>query len=464
VGGAGRDALTPKKPAGATASHAYPPDPMDETEVAPPTASPRRVKSVPGAQAIKRNTLEVLVFRALSTPLSFLLVVLQSHLLHASGRGTIVLAILTVTLFSRVLGDLGTAATNAIGEGDADVGEVTAQSLRVSLAFGIAASVVVVAVGRLASDIGLDLAIIAALALAPSIVTRTLSGILLGLARVRLWNYLQATPPVVQIAAFIVLVYQPLHLGLRGAIIAYTLGHAAAATIGIVATAPIWWRWLMTRRPRGSGRELLSLALAMGVANVVTLLSYRIELFILNQKVSKVEVGIYTNSVTVAESLWLVTTAFATAVWAPAIHESEERASALIVRSALKALLFITAAAGAVAVLVPFVVPRLFGDEFSDSVGPTLLLVPGIVLYGPVAILTIYLSVRKERAILAMTGPVVSLVLTALLAFLLIPHHGANGAAIASSIGYVVSALVVWGIFVYVAGLRWHGRSRVAAT
>jgi O-antigen/teichoic acid export membrane protein len=442
----------------------YPPDPLDEREVAPPVATTHRVKHIPGAgdETMKRNTLEVLIFRALSTPLAFLLIVVQSHYLHASGRGTIVLTVLTVTVFSRLLGDLGTATTNEIREGDEDVGHLTASALRLGLGLGIACSVIVIAVGRLASDVGLDLAIIAALALVPSIVTRTLSGVLLGLARVRLWNYLQVTPAVVSLTAFFVFVVL-LDLGVRGAIMAWTLGHVTAATIGVIMTGRLWRPWLTKRRPRGSGRALLRLALAMGAANVITLASYRIELFILDHYEPRKEVGIYSIAVAVAESLWLVTTAFATAVWAPAIHESEERATLLIARSALKALLFIGAAAVAAALLIPFVVPLVFRrEEFTEAVDPALLLLPGIVLYGPVAILTVYLSARRGQAVLALMGPVVSLIVTTALAFALIPSQGTHGAAIASSAGYVVSALVAWIVFIRVAGLRWLGQIRVA--
>lgn len=466
LGGAFRDALTPDKPAGRDVGVAYPPDPLDEREVAPPVATPHRVERIPGAgeETMKRNTLEVLLFRGLSTPLAFLLIVVQSHYLHASGRGTIVLTVLTVTVFSRLLGDLGTATTNEIREGDEDVGDLTAGALRLGVGLGVLCSVIVVIVGTTASDVGLDLAVIASLALVPSILTRTLSGVLLGLARVRLWNYLQVTPALVSFTGFFVLVVL-FDLGVRGAIIAWTLGHVTAATIGVFATAPLWWRWLTTRRPRGSGRALLRLALAMGAANVITLASYRVELFILDHYEARDEVGVYSIAVAVAESLWLVTTAYATAVWAPAIHESEERATLLIARSALKALVLIGAAAGAAALLIPFVVPLVFRDDnFTDAVDPALLLLPGIVLYGPVAILTVYLSARRGRGVLALTGPLVSFVVTSVLAIALIPDHGTHGAALASSAGYVVSALVAWFVFIRVAGLRWLGRLRMAPT
>jgi Na+-driven multidrug efflux pump len=74
----------------------------------------------------------------------------------------------------------------------------------------------------------------------------------------------------------------------------------------------------------------------------------------------------------------------------------------------------------------------------------------------------VYLSARRGRAVLALAGPAVSLVVTTALAFALIPDQGPKGAALASSAGYVVSALVAWIVFIRVAGMGWLGRLRVA--
>ena len=442
---------------------AYTPDPLDEQDHTPPVASPQMIKRVPGAESVKKNTLEVLLFRGFATPLALLIVVIQSRVLQPSGRGAFVLAVLTVTVFSRLLGDLGTATTNRLSSGEEDLGRLTAGALRLAFGFGLVCSVLIITVGPLASDIGVEIALFAALALTPSLVTRTLCGILLGTANIRLWNWLQITPAVVGFAAFLVLCVA-FDFGVRGAVIAWMLGHVTAATIGMILTRRVWWGGLTKRLPRGSGRALVRLALTMGAANVVTLVNYRIELFILGHYRDLDEVGIYSISVQVAESLWLITTAFATAVWATAIHESEDRAAALIVRSAGKALLYISLAAVAIVVVAPFVLPLIFGEKYEDSVRPTQLLAPGIVLYGPVAILTIYLSVRRGRALLTLAGPIVSLFVTAALALMLIPDRGPNGAAIASSVGYAVSAVVVWMMFIRVAGLRWHARRSVTTT
>src|SRR5919108_2192261 len=83
------------------------------TDIAPPvTPNLVRTQEVATARGAGARAIETLVFRGLSTPLALVLVVLQSRFLHPDGRGAFVLAVLTVTIFSRLLGQLGVAVTS----------------------------------------------------------------------------------------------------------------------------------------------------------------------------------------------------------------------------------------------------------------------------------------------------------------------------------------------------------------
>jgi O-antigen/teichoic acid export membrane protein len=73
-----------------------------------------RSREIPGARDVGRNTIETLLFRGLSTPVALLLVVIQSRFLEPSGRGQFVLVVLSVTILSRLLGQLGLAVTNRL--------------------------------------------------------------------------------------------------------------------------------------------------------------------------------------------------------------------------------------------------------------------------------------------------------------------------------------------------------------
>jgi O-antigen/teichoic acid export membrane protein len=103
--------------------------------------------------------------------------------------------------------------------------------------------------------------------------------------------------------------------------------------------------------------------------------------------------------------------------------------------------------------------PRVFGEKFEPAVSPLMWLLPGILAYGPVSMLSIFVSVRHRRPNLALIGPVASIFVTIGLAYPLIDQFGIDGAAMAASAGYVVSALIAWVMFARLAGLSWLGRA-----
>ncbi len=101
-------------------------------------------------------------------------------------------------------------------------------------------------------------------------------------------------------------------------------------------------------------------------------------------------------------------------------------------------------------------IPSAYGVPTDASGGE---LLPGVVVYGPVSILVVYLSVRCGRPRLSLLVSVIGLVVTAAASIVFIPRYGASGAAVASGIGYAAGGLAAWISFVRVAGLTLLGRS-----
>jgi O-antigen/teichoic acid export membrane protein len=482
------EALAPDRARGTDEEVVFTPDPIDEREFAPPTASPHRVARIPGAKTVKRNTVEVLIFRALSTPLAAALTILQARALGAGGTGQYALAVLTMALFSRLLSELGNATTKEIADRPECLGPVSALALRLCLVFAPLAFVGAVAMtqapGLFGQDksVDLELAILAGVALAPNFIRQTTTGILIALGRIRLWNALQVAPNILSLTGFLVFVRLEgrftipvvdldvhirtgvFDLGVRGAILGWVLAHLVTGTAALVLTREIWWPHIMESVPWETVRGLLTLAFGMGAVNMIIYINYRVEFAFLESFHNDAEMGVYRTAQTVAESLWIITTALATGIWTTVLHEREDRASSTVVRTCLKGILLASGGALVLALLAPYFVPRVFGDEFEASVAPLRWLLPGIVAYGPVAVLSVYVSVRRRQPQYALVGPVLSILVTVGLAFVLVKRHGAEGAAMASSAGYIVCALTFWIMFVRVAGLRWYGRGRPAAT
>lgn len=442
----------------------YTPDSLDEQDNAPPNAEPHLVKRLPGADEIKKNTLESVIFRALATPLSIGLTVLMAHELGPAGVGKYSLAVMTVLLFSRVLSDLGNAATREIGNNEDRVGPVTALALRLCIIFapiGILAAIALTQAPSLfgqSKSIDVELAILAAVAIAPNIIRQTVAGILVGLSRVRLWNYLQIAPGVLAFVGFLIFV-TALDLGVNGAILAWAIGHAITAVAALVLTRRIWLPHLRARLPKKTTLRLLKIALTMGAVNVIVFVNYRVEFAFLEAMRGTEDVGVYKTATQVAEMLWLVTTAIATATWTTVLHEREDRAVSVVVRSCLKGIFYMGIGAVGVAILAPTIVPLVLTKQFADATSPLMWLLPGILFYGPVSILAIYISVRHRRPHYALVGPLISIAVTVGLAYVLIDRYGVDGAAMSTSAGYIVSALVSWIMFVRLAGASWFGRA-----
>ena len=410
-----------------------------------------RSREIPGAKDVGRNTLETLLFRGLSTPVALLLVVIQSRFLAPSGRGQFVLVVLSVTILSRLLGQLGLAVTNRLQEVPAtEVRPLVHRAFAIGAALGALGMAGIVAWGAATPGIGAGTAAIAAAALVPNVVWQTVSGVLLGVARVRLWNYIQALSPLLTLGGMLLLVVA-LDGGVQAAVLAWTLAHVLTAGFALVAARDLVLPVGLPPVLDTHGRTILRLALVMGAVQVVNLIGYRVELFLLEYYDGVAEVGIYSIAMQAAEALWLIPAAIATAITGPVVHEPEREASRRVAKAALRALAYSAAAAAAVGVAAPFVIPLLFGEAFEGAARPLLLLLPGVVAYGTVTVLVVYVSVRRGRPRLALTVSVAGMVVTAAAAVPLIAEYGKTGAAAASSLGYGVGAALAWLFFARLA-------------
>ena len=405
-----------------------------------PPVSPNLVREVPGEKVVGRNTIETLLFRGLSTPIALVLVVIQSRFLEPSGRGRFVLVVLSVTILARLLGQLGLAVTARTRTHETDLRSLVHRAFGLGALLGLAGAGLVVLSGSVTDAIGTQLALIAATALIPNVLWQTLSGVLLGLARVRVWNYVQVLSPLLTLVGMLVLVVA-LGGGVTAAVTAWAIAHVLTAAFALAVTRDVWLPLGPSPVWDAAGRTILRLALVMGAVQVVNLVAYRIELFILEWYDGVDAVGIYSIAMQAAEAIWLVPAAIATAITGPTVHDDERDATRLVTRSALKALLFTGAVAVVVGVSAPFLIPLLFGEDFEAAARPLGLLLPGIVAYAPVTIFVVYLSVRHGRANLSLAVSLLGLVVTTVCALLLIPRYGAEGAAGASALGYGAGAI-----------------------
>jgi O-antigen/teichoic acid export membrane protein len=236
-------------------------------------------------------------------------VVLQSRFLAPEGRGTFVLAVLTVSIFSRLLSQLGVAVANYMGHKEWDEPDelraLTQRAFGIAVALGIAGGAVIVGIGALTPSVGAATAAVASVALVPNVVWQTASGVLLGLGRIRAWNYVRLASPLATVIGTLILVVG-LGGGVRAALAAWTAAHVVAAALALGLTRDVWRPFSLGSLVDRTSQALLRLALTMGALQVISLIGYRIELFVLEAIDGVRAVGVYSIANQAAESMWLM--------------------------------------------------------------------------------------------------------------------------------------------------------------
>jgi O-antigen/teichoic acid export membrane protein len=414
-----------------------------------PPVSPNSVRA-PEVRKIHQNFLETLIFKGISSPLALVLVVVQGRYLHTSGRGAFVLVVLSVTILTHLLGQLGYAVSNRMQQKGANVRQLVQAALAIGVVLGVSGTGAIVAWGAFTPGVGVTVSLIAALALVPNVIWQCICGVLLGLNRVRLWNVIQTVPQVMTLVWVLALVVG-LHMGVTGAVLAWTLAHVCTAVYALYATRDVWPPMPIKDILELYNRPLARLALTMGAVQVVQLISYRVELIVLERSRSVTQVGIYSIAVQTTEMLWLIAGSMTTAVTGPALQDDEKKAADLIAKTAVKAFVYSAVVAVAVGAAVPYAFGPLLGHGFSGAGTPLRLLLPGTVVYAPVTVLVVYLSVRRGKPHMSLAVSVVGLVGTLVAALILIPRYGSSGAGAASSVGYAAGTVLCCYFFVRLA-------------
>lgn len=179
------------------------------------------------------------------------------------------------------------------------------------------------------------------------------------------------------------------------------------------------------------------------LAHVFQLLSFRMSYFFLERDCGAAEVGIYSNAVSVIESIWMISTSIS--LWQYAkISNSTDVSYTKNITEQLTKYGLLTAFA---ALIVLLVIPAgfytwLFGKEFRGLNELMWCLAPGIWVFNYALIIGHYFSGHGKYYVNAIASAV-GLVVTCVSAYYLIPAFKIQGAAISASASYFVTSLVV---------------------
>lgn len=183
------------------------------------------------------------------------------------------------------------------------------------------------------------------------------------------------------------------------------------------------------------------------LANLGQLLIYRTSFYIIGYYQNLKVLGIYSNAIALAESIWIVSRSIATIQYAEVANEKDINVSkqkTLKLRKTNTLIAF--GLATIICVLPDSFYTYIFGKDFKGLQQIIWYLAPGIIAFAHANITNhFFAGIGKNHynTIISFTG----FGLTALGGFTLIPHYGGIGAAITSSIVYVVTAIFAHYLF-----------------
>jgi O-antigen/teichoic acid export membrane protein len=196
---------------------------------------------------------------------------------------------------------------------------------------------------------------------------------------------------------------------------------------------------------RGIMRPALSYGSKSYVANVLTFFNLRLDSFLVNNFNGTAAVGQYSSSVTFAELLWYIPNAVSTALFPKVSSVDKTTANHITPQACRQTLLLVVLAAIAFSGVGGFLIVGLYGEAYRPAVIPFLLLLPGMLGVTVAKVISADLAGRGKPQFGAYSAGI-TVIITVIFDFILIPLYSISGAAIASSIAYIASGAlsVLW--------------------
>ncbi len=396
------------------------------------------------ATRIARGSTRSLLFRILTAASDTLVVVVTARGFGADGRGLYAIASFAGSAITTTLG--GTAVPLAV--------EVAHQ--RASRAVLDAAAILVSLIGGALVGIGLGVVValtwphwevlLFAAATAPVLILNTLQvGLYQAVGDVRHMHYASLAMSAVPLAGLaVVAAVAP------GDIYIALAAWAACQWFVVVATVGGQWRSTPPRWREGlrKVRTIVRRGSTVSLANGIALLNYRVDLLVVTAMLSLADVGRYSVSIAMGESLLILSRAVSTGVYSPIITLPNERSAELVARGVRHAIILLLIGSVGLVALGFLLLQPVFGSDFAGSLLPLVLLLPGVIALGAgTEFLRIYILIRLERSRVYLTTASIAMVVNLLLAVALTPALGLAGAALSTSVSYVCGAGALFVMF-----------------
>ena len=278
---------------------------------------------------------------------------------------------------------------------------------------------------------------------------------LIGKEKIKASNLVNLLQPVIVIACLLVFFLLADLRNINAYIYSIYLAFGGSLIASILYMRQAFGRFLL--HPAGAyamiTRELFRLGFMNQLAHITQMMSFRLSYYVLEVYHGEASVGIYSNGIQIMESIWLISKSISLVQYARISNTDDPGYARLLSVRLLKAGIYFSMLALLILVLLPesFYL-QLFGEGFSGIKKVIWILAPGVLIYNFSIILGHYFSGLGKYYVNTIASTLGLIVSIALL-YLLIPAHMTAGAALASSISYLTTSLVVIIFFMREAGL-----------
>lgn len=195
---------------------------------------------------------------------------------------------------------------------------------------------------------------------------------------------------------------------------------------------------------------------AIGVTNLIGLLNYKVDLFLVQHFLGLSATGVYSIAVIVAELLWFLSSSVTQAAYARIGTRDAGQASRIVVRVVQCSFAALLVAAPLLWWTAALALPWLLGDAYRESLPPLAILLPGVLAFGAASALSAYFTNHAGRPLIPAALAGLSVLINVALSCLLIPRLGIIGGAIATSVSYAVAIAASFWVFVRLSGTSWR--------
>ena len=357
--------------------------------------------------------------------------ILTARLLGPGGKGLYALPSVEAGLVVTAFGGLGSALSYFLLNRRLSRG-VLRPALLTALLFVLAAAA---AITPIALFSGQHWVLLPALASLPaSACVNLAAGYAMGVKRVRYATAVNVAVTVLTLG----LMAAGLFLVARSAAVAIAVWIAAGTLVGALALAAV-----VVHARRLSGTESVStfefarFALKVGAVNLVSLLNYRADLYIVALLTTPAALGMYTVAVSAAESL-LVPTQVTALVTSPHIGSLDRAAAAaLTARCVRNNVVIALVVCGALFALAGPLVRLLYGPAFAPTAGALQILLIGVFAMSLGSPMSSYFTLKLGQPEVPMWLAGMSAAVCVATSLALVPTLGIYGAALGSTIAYI---------------------------